>query len=403
MKLAQHMMEDPSLPLEAYSLRLNQEQTNLVEQWNATGTNIANDKCIHEVFEEKAKQTPDAVAVMFEDRSLTYKEVDEKSTSVAVYLQHQGVRPEQPVGICAERSFDMIIGILGILKAGGAYVPLDPSFPQERLKYMLKDSQASIVLTQPNVHDRISGLTGSRVKAINIELACRNGYTDQQSSGLKREVKPEHLAYIIYTSGSTGEPKGVMVEHRSIMNTLNFLESHYPVTAEDAYLLKTNYVFDVSISELFGWFIGDGRLVILPPNGEKSPQLCMDYIETYKVTHINFVLTMLHVFLEMAKDNKRFTEDGPLKYMMVAGEAFPKELVKKAVSLFTNCRVENIYGPTEASIYAAYFGCGKGDIASHHTPIGKPVSNTKIYIVDQHLKPVPIGKPGELCIAGAGF
>lgn len=403
MKLAQHMMEDPSLPLEAYSLQLNQEQTSLLEQWNATGTNIANDKCIHEVFEEKAKQTPDAVAVMFEDRSLTYKEVDEKSTSVAVYLQHQGVRPEQPVGICAERSFDMIIGILGILKAGGAYVPLDPSFPQERLKYMLKDSQASIVLTQPNVHDRISGLTGSHVKAINIELACRNGYTDQQSSGLKREVKPEHLAYIIYTSGSTGEPKGVMVEHRSIMNTLNFLESHYPVTAEDAYLLKTNYVFDVSISELFGWFIGDGRLVILPPNGEKSPQLCMDYIETYKVTHINFVPAMLHVFLEMAKDNKRFTEDGPLKYMMVAGEAFPKVLVKKAVSLFTNCRVENIYGPTEASIYAAYFGCGKGDIASHHTPIGKPVSNTKIYIVDQHLKPVPIGKPGELCIAGAGL
>ncbi|MDP4114030.1 MAG: amino acid adenylation domain-containing protein, partial [Bacillota bacterium] len=403
MKLAQHMMDDPSLPLEAYSLRLNQEPTNLVEQWNATGTNIANDKCIHEVFEEKAKQTPDAVAVMFEDRSLTYKEVDEKSTSVAVYLQHQGVRPEQPVGICAERSFDMIIGILGILKAGGAYVPLDPSFPQERLEYMLKDSQASIVLTQPNVHDRISGLTGSHVKAINIELACRNDYTDQQSSGLKREVKPEHLAYIIYTSGSTGEPKGVMVEHRSIMNTLNFLESHYPVTAEDAYLLKTNYVFDVSISELFGWFIGDGRLVILPPNGEKSPQLCMDYIETYKVTHINFVPAMLHVFLEMAKDNKRFTEDGPLKYMMVAGEAFPKELVKKAVSLFTNCRVENIYGPTEASIYAAYFGCGKGDIASHHTPIGKPVSNTKIYIVDQHLKPVPIGKPGELCIAGAGL
>lgn len=266
------MMEDPSLPLEAYSLQLNQEQTSLLEQWNATGTNIANEKCIHEVFEEKAKQTPDAVAVMFEDRSLTYKEVDEKSTSVAVYLQHQGVGPEQPVGICAERSFDMIIGILGILKAGGAYVPLDPSFPQERLEYMLKDSQASIVLTQPNVHDRIIGLTGGHVKAINIELACRNGYSDQQSGGLKREVKPEHLAYIIYTSGSTGEPKGVMVEHRSIMNTLNFLESHYPVTAEDAYLLKTNYVFDVSISELFGWFIGDGRLVILPPNGEKSPQ-----------------------------------------------------------------------------------------------------------------------------------
>lgn len=403
MKLAQHMMEDPSLPLETYSFQLNQEQNSLLEQWNATGTNTPNDKCIHEVFEEKTKQNPDAVAVIFEDRSLTYKELDEKSTSVAVYLQHQGVGPEHPVAICAERSFDMIIGILGILKAGGAYVPLDPSFPQERLEYMLDDSQASIVLTQPNVRHSISGLTGSHVKAINIELACRNGYTDQQSSDLKRKVKPEHLAYIIYTSGSTGQPKGVMVEHRSIMNTLNFLESHYPVTAEDAYLLKTNYVFDVSISELFGWFIGNGRLVILPPNGEKSPQLCMDYIEKYQVSHINFVPAMLHVFLETAKDNKQLTEDGPLKYMMVAGEAFPKELVKKAVSIFKNCHVENIYGPTEAAIYAAYFGCGKGDIASHHTPIGKPVSNAKIHIVDRHLKPVPIGKPGELCIAGAGL
>lgn len=403
MKLAQHMMEDPSLPLETYSLQLHQEQSSLLEQWNATGTNTPNDKCIHQIFEEKAKQTPDAVAVIFEDRSLTYKEVDEKSTSVAVYLQHQGVGPEHPVAICAERSFDMIIGILGILKAGGAYVPLDPSFPQERLEYMLKDSQASIVLTQSNVHQRISGLTGSHIKAINIDLACRNGYTDLQSSGLKRKVKPEHLAYIIYTSGSTGQPKGVMVEHRSIMNTLNFLESHYPVTAEDAYLLKTNYVFDVSISELFGWFIGNGRLVILPPNGEKSPQQCMDYIETYQVTHINFVPAMLHVFLETAKDNKQLTDNGPLKYMMVAGEAFPKELVKKAVSIFKNCRVDNIYGPTEASIYAAYFGCGKGDIASHHTPIGKPLSNVKIYIVDQHLKPAPIGQPGELCIAGAGM
>ncbi|MEC0624075.1 amino acid adenylation domain-containing protein [Bacillus spizizenii] len=403
MKLAQHMMEDPSLPLETYSLQLHQEQSSLLEQWNATSTNTPSDKCIHEVFEEKAKQTPDAVAVVLEDRSFTYKEVDEKSTTLAIYLQHQGVGPEHPVGICTERSFDMIIGILGILKAGGAYVPLDPSFPQERLEYMLKDSQASIVLTQPNVHHTISGLIDSHVKAINIKLACRNGYTDQQSSGLKREVKPEHLAYIIYTSGSTGQPKGVMVEHRSIMNTLNFLESHYPVTAEDAYLLKTNYVFDVSISELFGWFIGNGRLVILPPNGEKSPQKCMDYIKKYKVSHINFVPAMLHVFLETAKDNKQLTEDGPLKYMMVAGEAFPKELVKKAVSIFKNCRVENIYGPTEASIYAAYFGCGKGDIASHHTPIGKPVSNMKIYIVDQHLKPVSIGKPGELCIAGDGL
>ncbi|CAM2145834.1 Polyketide synthase PksN [Paraburkholderia tropica] len=402
-KLTEHIILDPSLSLETYSLQLDQEQISLFEQWNATKTNDSKDKCIHEIFEEKAKKTPDAIAVVFEEETLTYKELDQKSTSLAIYLQAQGAGPERPVGICAERSFDMLIGILGILKAGGAYVPLDPNFPQERLAYMLKDSEASIVLTQSKAHDKVNKLTDDHVKVINIDLACSQTDTAQQKSGLKREVKPHHLAYIIYTSGSTGQPKGVMVEHQSIMNTLNFLESQYPVTAEDAYLLKTNYVFDVSISELFGWFIGNGRLIILPPDEEKSPQLCMDVIEKYQVTHVNFVPAMLHVFLETAKDNRKFTEEGPIKYMMVAGEAFPKELVKKAVSIFKNCRVENIYGPTEASIYATYFGCGTGDIASHHTPIGKPVSNTKIYIVDQHLKPVPIGKPGELCIAGDGL
>lgn len=402
-KLAANIIHDPSLSLETYSLQLNQEQINLFEQWNATKTNDAKDKCIHEIFEGKARINPDAIAVVFEKETLTYKELDRKSTSLAICLQEQGVGPERPVGICAERSFDMMIGILGILKAGGAYVPLDPNSPQKRLEYMLKDSEASIVLTQSKFYDKVNKLNDGHVKVINIDLAYSHTNTAQQNRELKREVKPYHLAYIIYTSGSTGQPKGVMVEHRSIMNTLNFLESQYPVTAEDAYLLKTNYVFDVSISELFGWFIGNGRLIILPPDGEKSPQLCMDVIEKYQVTHINFVPAMLHVFLETAKDNRQFTEDGPIKYMMVAGEAFPKELVKKAVTIFKNCRVENIYGPTEASIYAAYFGCGTGDIASHHTPIGKPVSNTKIYIVDQHLKPVPIGKPGELCIAGDGL
>ncbi|PRR99354.1 non-ribosomal peptide synthetase [Bacillus atrophaeus] len=402
-KLAEEIIHDPSASLETYSNLLHQEQTNLLNQWNATETDDSKDKCIHEIFEEKAKKNPDAIAVIFEEETLTYQELDEKSTSVAVYLQEQGAGPESAVGICTERSLDMLVGILGILKAGGAYVPFDPNFPKERLEFMLKDSEVSIVLTQSKVYDKIEQVNVKNINIITIDSACENTNLTQQNRILKREVKPHHLAYILYTSGSTGKPKGVMVEHRSIMNTLNFLEAHYPVTAEDAYLLKTNYVFDVSISELFGWFIGNGRLIILPPGGEKSPQLCMDYIEKYQVTHINFAPAMLSVFLEIAADHKGFTENGPIKYMMVAGEAFPKELVKKAVAIFKNSSIENIYGPTEASIYAAYFGCTKEEISSHHTPIGKPVSNTRIYIVDQHLQPVPIGKPGELCIAGDGL
>lgn len=259
MKLAEKVLSDPEIAFEACSGLLNQKRD------ESRSSHQPNERCIHEVFAEKAGRHPDREAVTFGENSLTYRELDERSTALAVYLQEKGVTPECPVGICTERSFEMVIGILAILKAGGAYVPLDPAFPNERMAHVLTDSGVSIVLTQEKTRGMIEQLAIGGVSTVEIENSGRS----VSGAKLTPRSKPHHLAYILYTSGSTGKPKGVMVEHRAIMNTLQFLEAEYPVAQEDAYLLKTNYVFDVSISELFGWFIGNGRLVILPPGAEK--------------------------------------------------------------------------------------------------------------------------------------
>jgi polyketide synthase PksN len=380
------------------------EEQKLLSDWNETGVAYPQDRCIHELFEERARRTPDAVAVIdAAAEPLTYGELDVKSTALAVYLQRQGVGPDCPVGICMERGYEMLIGILGILKAGGAYVPLDPDYPAERLGFICRDSRLKLILTRTGLMTETLPLLEETVQVIDpdhdwAEIAATASGRDI----LKREVRSVHLAYVIYTSGSTGNPKGVMVSHGNALNTLFFLESKYPVTDADSYLLKTNYTFDVSLAELFGWFIGNGRLVILPPHEEKAPETLAAFITQYRVTHINFVPSMLSVFLNDVAGRKDFLENCPLKYLMVAGEAFPVELVKQAVAVFKDARVENIYGPTEAAIYAAWFSCSGIRIVSPNTPIGKPLANTRLYIVDSGLRPTPVGVPGELCIAGAG-
>ncbi|GAF07319.1 long-chain-fatty-acid-CoA ligase [Paenibacillus pini JCM 16418] len=403
-QLAQESMQDPTLPLADYSLLSSNEQIKVVADWNATQADYPKDLCIHECFAEKVRQQLDAVAIILEEKALTYRQLDEKITLLALYLQERGVCPESLVGLCVERSMEMLIGVLGILKAGGAYVALDPNYPDERLKYMLEDSGVAIVLTQSKFKKHLNALIKDDAFTLSLDQEWEEiAEAAKQNVQLKREVRPDHLAYVLYTSGSTGRPKGVMIEHRSIMNTLHFLEARYPVTRQDTYLLKTNYIFDVSISELFGWFIGDGHLVILPPGGEKSPELMARAIEKHRVTHLNFVPAMLNAFLTHVADHKTFSEQNAVKYLMVAGEAFPKELVKKAVDVFKRSRVENIYGPTETSIYATWFSCTQEIITSRHTPIGRPITNTQAYIVDKQLRPVPIGIPGELCIAGYGL
>ncbi|ATF14554.1 non-ribosomal peptide synthetase [Brevibacillus brevis X23] len=402
--IANEVIQNPDIALDEIRLISVEERNMLLVEWNATEAAFPQALCIHDLFEKRVEQTPDAAAVVYDNQSLTYRELDEQITKLAIYLQAEGAGPEATVGICVERSLEMVIGMLGILKAGAAYVPLDPTYSTERLAYMVEDSKSRLVLTQARLLDKVSSAARGNAKCIVLDRDWEEvEQTAQRQKTLNRVVNPTNLAYVIYTSGSTGKPKGVMVSHESIINTLFFLESRYPVMENDVYLLKTNYVFDVSLSELFGWFIGRGRLVILPPHGEKSPEMVAESIVKHRVTHVNFVPAMLNVFVNGAGENQPFLQHCPLKYVMVAGEAFPKELVKKTVATFQKAKIENIYGPTEASIYAAWFSCSEHELVSNNTPIGRPVANTQLYIVDRHMNPVPVGVPGELCIAGKGL
>ncbi|MEJ2416092.1 MAG: amino acid adenylation domain-containing protein [Exilibacterium sp.] len=399
------IVDSPQVSVGKLCLLSEVERHRLLVTWNDTGTEYSRKHCIHEVFEAQVENTPHAIAVVFGEQQLSYEELNKRSNQLARYLIKRGVKKEVRVGVCVERSLEMVIGLLGVLKAGGAYVPLDPSYPLERLRYILDDSEASLVLTQSKLLELLPDLfeyKNGTLPVILDEHWNDIAGVDSQQSFCDR-AQPHNLAYVIYTSGSTGKPKGVAVNHESVLNTLYFLESNYPVSVGDSYLLKTNNVFDVSISELLGWFVGCGHVVILPPDAEKSPEILIDCIDKHKITHVNFAPSMLSVFVEQSRQNDTFIESNSLKYLMVAGEAFPKSLVKECVDTFSRAQVENIYGPTESSIYSARFSCSNQNISSINTPIGKPIANTALYIVDEQLNPVPIGVTGELCIAGRGL
>ncbi|MCP4156261.1 MAG: amino acid adenylation domain-containing protein, partial [bacterium] len=308
---------------------------------------------------------------------LTYRELNEKSNQLAAQLIQKGIKPGVIVAIKAHRSQEMVTTILAILKAGAAYLPIMPEYPQERVEFMLKDSNAALML--------VDDQTGTEP---NINHPATNTYPASS------------LAYIIYTSGSTGTPKGVMVEHGMVVNILTALQKQYPMKPTDTYLFKTSYVFDVSVTEIFGWYFGGARLAVLEKGGEKEPAKILDTIEAAGVTHINFVPAMFSAFVErLSREN--VSRLAGLKYIFLAGEALPGELITKFRCFNSEIQLENIYGPTEATIYAASYSLtqwdGKGPIL-----IGKPEPNLKLYILDEHERIQPLGVPGELCIAGVG-
>jgi tyrocidine synthetase-3 len=355
----------------------------LIYEFNNTAVEYPGDKTVGELFQEQVGKNPDKTAVVYIDRALTFREMNGKTNRVAKILREQGVTPGVIVGIMVERSLEMVIGILGILKAGGAYLPIHPDNPRERIRFMLEDSNAGVLVSELS---EVSG--GTEVVRLN-ELSE------------EFPTHPTHLCCVIYTSGSTGKPKGVMVEHKGVVNILYNLEQLYPLEKKDAYLLKTNYTFDVSVTELFGWFFGKGKLVILGEGKEKGAGAIIDAVGKYGVTHINFVPSMLNVFLQAVGGDAGETF-ARLKYIFAAGETFTKSLVKKIEALNLPVQVENIFGPTEASIYTTkYSVTGSHDPGS--IPIGKPLNNITNFIFDKLNNLQPVYGVGELCIGGVGL
>lgn len=371
---------------------LDKEDYNRIQKVNDTKLVVGN-KVIHHIFEEQASKTPHHIAVTFREQILTYEDLNRKSNQLARVLINKGVQSEDLVGVMLNRSVEMLISIFAILKAGGAYVPIDPAFPSERINYILKDTGTNLLLVNGDVNKEIT-FPGEIILLENEHLYKGD------SSNLTRKVSASNLAYVIYTSGSTGNPKGVMVEHQNVTNILYALQKAYPVTGKEAYLLKTTFTFDVSVTELFGWFFGGGRVVVLEPGAEREPDRMALEIQRNGVTHVNFVPSMLRATLQMLKQEK-LALFSTLKYLFVAGEAIEYSLVEDVFSKLPHVSLENLYGPTEASIYATKYAIKQSDRRAN-VPIGMPVQNVQIYILDQYGNHCPVGVSGEIFIAGDG-
>jgi amino acid adenylation domain-containing protein len=401
-----------------------EEKKELIYDFNDTEAAYPQNKTIHVLFAEQAEITPDNIALLgFHETHekhkkkydmshlsyMSYKELNEQSNQLARLLLEKDVKRDTIVGIMVHRSMEMVTGILGILKAGGAYLPIDPDYPQERIKYMLKDSNVGVLVTTPKLQVKVeveknARLPGLPLQLVHIHTAPEFAFEPSIStltSTSTCQVSPANLAYIIYTSGSTGQPKGVMVGHSPVANLLWALQNKYPFRESDVYLLKTSYFFDVSVCELFGWFFGGGRLAVLEKNGEKNPQIILDTIETARVTHINFVPSMFKVFTD-ALNPRNIKKLSSLRYIFLAGEALLPHLIDRFKRLNKIIALENIYGPTEATVYAGWYSLSPwsgGDIV----PIGKPLPNVQLFILGSSLNLQPVGVPGELSIAGTGL
>nr|QEO74167.1 AMP-dependent synthetase and ligase [uncultured bacterium] len=382
---------DPARPLSELDLMSPPERHHVVVELNDTAIDFPAGSCIHELFEAQALETPEAIALVADDDdgALTYRGLDAAANRLAHYLVDKGVGPEVRVGICLERGTDLVVGLLGILKAGGAYVPLDPDYPSERLKFMLEDTAAPVVVTSSAFASRLDDPAAELV----LLDAERDAISNHPGTNPAPTATPQDLAYVIYTSGSTGAPKGVMVPHRGVCNRLVWMQREYGLGPGDAVLQKTPFTFDVSVWELFGPLVTGARLVMARPGGHKDPQYLADAIDRHGITVVHFVPSMLTPYLAQApaRHNPRLT--------ICSGEALSPQAVRDFKKRF-NGDLHNLYGPTEGSIEVTFHPCE--DDGADTVPIGRPIANIAIYVLDAHGNPVPKGVPGELYIGGTG-
>ncbi|HEX2090982.1 MAG TPA: amino acid adenylation domain-containing protein, partial [Longimicrobiaceae bacterium] len=368
------------------------ERRQVLEGWNATGRPYPVGRTLHGLFSEQAARTPGAVAVVSGEERLRYAELEGWANRLADALRQRGVGPETRVGVCMERSVEMVVALLGVLKAGGAYVPLDPAYPAERIAYMLEDSAVPVLLTQERL------LEGLPVRGTDVVCLDRDwpriaaGNTEPLEGG----AGPENLAYVIYTSGSTGRPKGAMNEHRAIVNRLLWMQEEYGLDASDTVLQKTPFSFDVSVWEFFWPLLAGARLVLARPEGHLDPHYLSELIEREGVTTLHFVPPMLQAFLEAGQPERC----GSVRRVICSGEALPYELMERALDALPAAGLHNLYGPTEAAVDVTYWECGRR-AGRQVVPIGRPAANTRIYLLDDTLDPVPVGVAGELFIGGA--
>ncbi|MDB4965383.1 MAG: linear gramicidin synthase subunit, partial [Myxococcales bacterium] len=381
--------DGPAQRISSLGLLSAAERRQLLVEWNDTAAEHPRDACLHQLFAAQAARTPDAVAVESGAQSLTYRQLDERANQLAHQLRALGVAPDVRVGICVERSLEMIVGLLGILKAGGAYVPLDPSYPADRLAFMVEDAALPVLLTQAHLRSSLPSHT-AEVVLLDGATAFAHQPTRAPASG----VRPDHLVYVIYTSGSTGRPKGVCVPHRSLVNLVSWLNGEWPMAGERM-VLKTSLSFDAVGHELWAPLLGGGCIVVAPPDAERTPAALLATIKRHRVTALQVVPTLLEALVA----EPAFAHCPTLKWIYSGGEALAAELCNR-VRARSRAALINVYGPTEATIDALWHPCP--ELATNPVPIGRPIANTRVYVLDAALEPVPIGVPGEIYLGGAG-
>jgi amino acid adenylation domain-containing protein len=388
------IVADPEQRVGDLPLLSEAERHQMLVEWNDTRSDFPEHTSVHQLFEQQVEQQPEAVAVAFEGAFITYRALNRRANYLARLLQRSGVGPEALVGVCMERSFEMVVALLATLKAGGSYVPLDPTYPRERLDYMIQDAHPPVLLAQQRFVDILPCADqNSRVLTLDTidwaAIDADGAHDANPASG----VQPDNLAYMIYTSGSTGKPKGVMNIHRGLSNRLHWMQSAYCLTPDDRVMQKTPFSFDVSVWEFFWPLMTGARLVVARPNGHQDPSYLASLIAEQRITTLHFVPSMLQAFL-MEPD---LSQCSSLKRVICSGEALSFDLQETFFSRL-DAELHNLYGPTEASIDVTYWRCRRGKPVY----IGYPIANTQLYVLDRVMHPVPIGVAGELYIGGVG-
>jgi amino acid adenylation domain-containing protein len=389
------LLSNPYINLEEVDFLAEAEKHKLLYEFNDTYADYPRKKTIHELFEEQVERTPDNIAVVFEDKKLTYRELNERANRLARTLREKGVKPDNIVGIMVERSLEMIVGIMGILKSGGAYLPIDPGYPEDRIKYMLEDSETKLLLTEEHLLNKVD-FEGELLNLQDENVYSNNG------DNLEKSKTPKDLAYVIYTSGSTGMPKGVMIEHYSVINRLTWMQKRYPINFDDVILQKTTYTFDVSVWELLWWSLVGAKVCLLPQGGEKDVEIITNYVELNKITVVHFVPSMLNIFLDYVEKEEKAERIKTLKQVFSSGEALSSNQVKRFNDiLYKEYKIKlcNLYGPTEATVDVSSFDCSSLDNLDI-VPIGKPIDNIGLYVLDKRMNIQPIKIAGELYISG---
>ena len=388
--LLEAVIADATQPLDQLRLLSDDERQKLLIEWSGPRTDYPRGASIHELFEDQARRTPSAVAVVFGNSELSYDELNRQANRLARQLQKLGVGRDVPVGVCMERSLEMVTALLGVLKAGGAYVPLDQAYPAERLALMMKDAETPVILTQTRVKNCC---LNAAAKVLCLDT---DEFADEADTNLKSAVRAEDLAYVMYTSGSTGTPKGVAVTHRGVVRLVR--ETNYvSFSADQTFLQLAPISFDASTFEIWGALLNGGKLVVMPP-AQPSLEEIGSAIRRHGVTTLWLTAGLFNAMVD-----ERLHDLRPLRQLLAGGDVLSVPHVRKALSHLTETRLINGYGPTESTTFACCHTIAADAAFDGSIPIGRPIANTTAYILDSNLRSVPIGVAGELFLGGDGL